>query len=203
MVSEDCQNNPKHKDVGNVLILVLVGYGLWEVADELYTREYNDVLILVLVGYGLWGKSSSRKVKISLTRLNPCFGGIWSLRKLQSANVPQHVIVLILVLVGYGLWDHAKENIRTWAALVLILVLVGYGLWGICAGMGWNSTLVLILVLVGYGLWVPEHRARAYTKMVLILVLVGYGLWGTNTMANTVTTIKSLNPCFGGIWSLS
>ncbi len=35
---------------------------------------------------------------------------------------------------------------------------------------------------------------------VLILVLVEYGL-GATEMQSNVDTVKSLNPCFGGIWS--
>ena len=140
-------------------------------------------------------------VMILRVRLNPCFGGIWSLRP-SWFGVPVCIwAVLILVLVGYGLWAKKVYRRSKKNASVLILVLVGYGLWG-------NRTTayeklarkVLILVLVGYGLWVSGNSLDRWSWEVLILVLVGYGLW-VHMFYNSYS--KSLNPCFGGIWSLS
>jgi len=54
MVSE-LRNNPEIREIKKeVLILVLVGYGLWDAVLKQWKLQLELVLILVLVGYGLW-----------------------------------------------------------------------------------------------------------------------------------------------------
>ena len=62
-----------------VLILVLMEYGLregWERSTEVHKSK---VLILVLMEYGLRGWSFEA-IFWMRNRLNPCFNGIWSAR---------------------------------------------------------------------------------------------------------------------------
>ena len=135
-----------------VLILVLVGYGLWE-PSKMPTARLFGVLILVLVGYGLWVGSHAGST-VRLTGLNPCFGGIWSLSPSQSCQRRQRWNVLILVLVGYGLWD--ETNLLTKKTNLCLNPCFG-GIWSLRKMRKYidkNYHGVLILVLVGYGLWV-------------------------------------------------
>ena len=160
--------------------------------------------------------------------LNPCFGGIWSLRQQVAAQMSKILHVLILVLVGYGLWDLQHQIQRRPTPLVLILVLVGYGLWVL---IQWNlqvKTLRSLNPCFG-GIWSLSITSQAHLRqksislnpcfggiwslralqlpsdsqwLVWILVLVGYGLWELTQQPPIAMRWKSLNPCFGGIWSL-
>ena len=165
----------KEEEEEDVLILVLVGYGLWgNAANHCRTKE-SRVLILVLVGYGLWAKDCG-KMRPGQKSLNPCFGGIWSLRKNQHGDGEQ---ICLNPCFG-GIW-----SLR---ATFEILEL--------------EEKDVLILVLVGYGLWVNTVVEIMHSLCVLILVLVGYGLWDRHKNYGYHNQRHRLNPCFGGIWSL-
>ena len=68
----------------DVLILVLMEYGLWPGA--LLCPEGNQcVLILVLMEYGLW-PGDAKADNSNLPGLNPCSNGIWSLTCWRNAN---------------------------------------------------------------------------------------------------------------------
>ena len=61
-----------------VLILVLMEYGLWPSKNLEIETQLLCVLILVLMEYGLW-HGHGTQVHVPLARLNPCSNGIWSL----------------------------------------------------------------------------------------------------------------------------
>ena len=66
--------------VFDVLILVLMEYGLRE-ANDILSRSWRvNVLILVLMEYGLRVASVENIIGLKKTCLNPCFNGIWSAR---------------------------------------------------------------------------------------------------------------------------
>ena len=118
----DCEDSSRSR----VLILVLMEYGLWRVS-ALSTAEIPIVLILVLMEYGLWLAGAARTAA-SVTSLNPCSNGIWSLTAAFVIISYILEIVLILVLMEYGLWRH-NSILRGARQNVLILVLMEYGLW--------------------------------------------------------------------------
>ncbi len=138
-----------------VLILVLVGYGLW--VNELRVISNRKEECLNPCFGGIWSLRLSTKMvnKIKdICRLNPCFGGIWSLSscifkqkpiKRRSLNPCFGGIWSLSLLISSkkmrtikslnpcfgGIWSLRSTEffIRT-CLYVLILVLVGYGLWG-------------------------------------------------------------------------
>ena len=137
--------------------------------------------------------------------LIPCFGRIWSLR--QMVDVPCSVHFeegLILVLVGYGLWGVSHDNHRHCKQDVLILVLVGYGLWEQSDFYDiLNHLNVLILVLVGYGLWASRSAVKSRLHKSLNPCFGGiWSLKGRASARHGASHQHRLNPCFGGIWSL-
>ena len=53
---------------------------------------------------GIWSLRQKRKSQqVYMLSLNPCFGGIWSLSGIINNTRQTRMPVLILVLVGYGL----------------------------------------------------------------------------------------------------
>ena len=111
--------------IRKVLILVLMEYGLWQIMIFKAMKELG-VLILVLMEYGLW-LSLSSPCSSPVVSLNPCSNGIWSLTSLIPLFAKDwHV--LILVLMEYGLWL-IRCSYQTIKIKVLILVLMEYGLW--------------------------------------------------------------------------
>ena len=100
MVSDD-EDDYWDAIADNVLILVLMEYGLWR-HGTFQGQRVDLVLILVLMEYGLWpGLHESSQGWFSC--LNPCSNGIWSLTRVE---IPWRAwdSVLILVLMEYGLW---------------------------------------------------------------------------------------------------
>ena len=100
MVS-DKEKAPLKKMRNNVLILVLMEYGLGPEFSALHPDVYKDVLILVLMEYGL-GQHVVDSYNFSISSLNPCFNGIWSRTK-EIEMLVKSDSVLILVLMEYGL----------------------------------------------------------------------------------------------------
>ena len=84
-----------------VLILVLMEYGLWQCGQN-HNRGSVNVLILVLMEYGLWLPKDMKNIRAAR--------------------------VLILVLMEYGLW-RIHGGVPEDGRQVLILVLMEYGLW--------------------------------------------------------------------------
>ena len=85
--------------------------GIWSLTYGGKTMANSiDVLILVLMEYGLWHYTPLREGAGGLAvRLNPCSNGIWSLTNaLQGGRYDKRV--LILVLMEYGLWHFALSE---------------------------------------------------------------------------------------------
>ena len=68
----------------NVLILVLMEYGLWPNDGVIDSWKDVRVLILVLMEYGLW--PLPERALPARQRLNPCSNGIWSLTSSQRRS---------------------------------------------------------------------------------------------------------------------
>ena len=160
---------------------------------------FLNVLILVLMEYGLWPAPRSMR---SLTRicLNPCSNGIWSLTK-QRLWSSRDSPVLILVLMEYGLWRRLAYP--DWLPdYVLILVLMEYGLWQSVSPPSQGLGSVLILVLMEYGLW-PQYQLPPVTGGAS-LNPCSNGIWSlTDTGVIIPSPEPGLNPCSNGIWSLT
>ena len=199
-----------------VLILVLVDYTLWRwdprittfncirlnpCSGGLYslTRGRNLlwwepkwVLILVLVDYTLWQIETARFI-LDIDGLNPCSGGLYSLTLFECEFDNQRFTAMLPL--GTMLTEGA-------AIVVLILVLVDYTLWRFRQARCLRSELpVLILVLVDYTLWPSGYLLSVSLQRVLILVLVDYTLWPRATARATGS--RCLNPCSGGLYSLT
>ena len=99
--------------------------GIWSCRHKFqpYGNKETNVLILVLLGYGLVDRQCSLSAQW-LTCLNPCFVGIWSCSYHWMGKLTWNSNVLILVLLGYGLVEILK-NVRITKETVLILVFVG------------------------------------------------------------------------------
>ena len=161
-------------------------------------KRVKDVLILVLMEYGLWRPTGLGSRRTCL-RLNPCSNGIWSLTS-TSMTVTRPASVLILVLMEYGLWLPSPLLPKCSISLVLILVLMEYGLWhsgmwwiqsmqrlNPCSNGIWSLTLRTFQESISHlclnpcsnGIWslTPLSSVQGCRKSVLILVLMEYGLW--------------------------
>ena len=140
-------------------------------------------------------------IRYKCNSLNPCSGGLCSLTLITTLQRNESNLVLILVLVDYALWLH-RERVCRLTTQVLILVLVDYALWQQDANPPKGKARVLILVLVDYALWRNSKVESRSSQKVLILVLVDYALWLYVLYAKHKIS-KSLNPCSGGLCSLT
>ena len=141
-----------------------------------FATSYSRVLILVLMEYGLWLYVSVGYVA-SISSLNPCSNGIWSLTVTLSAMKP--VVQMCLNPCSNGIWSLTPRrcNMR-----------ITFDCLNPCSN----------------GIWSLTRRALTsfQLKYVLILVLMEYGLW-LNLVVNTTPFEARLNPCSNGIWSLT
>ena len=159
-----------------VLILIVVEYGLG-VRDYIdVPKIYMHVLILIVVEYGL-GVADRANADIITEGLNPYCSGIWSRRELLKCMSNGASLVLILIVVEYGLGVVLQRILKDSFRIVLILIVVEYGLGVFNCLTKIFINYVLILIVVEYGLGdgelISRRKAEAY---VLILIVVEYGL---------------------------
>ena len=70
----------------NVLILVVMEYGLGRCTMTMTKTKKSIVLILVVMEYGLCA-DISRVVQFTKSYLNPCFSGRWSLTGIWTGGM--------------------------------------------------------------------------------------------------------------------
>ena len=227
--------------------------GIWSLTFDAFgiESENTQVLILVLMEYGLWQTGETHTLDDIRSRLNPCSNGIWSLtlralmttRALRSLNPCSNGIWSLTVTGGWlrvrvdclnpcsnGIWSLTPEQARQ-LPVQEGLNPCSNGIWSLTKGAGvfsdplpprlnpcsngiWSLTEqgtcarlvrvhVLILVLMEYGLWLTDTCIEFAYNEVLILVLMEYGLWLCTGLIDKLFAKDSLNPCSNGIWSLT
>ena len=149
--------------------------GIWSLtSDSAVTSTPINVLILVLMEYGLWLSVPDQSYCFRMS-LNPCSNGIWSLTLQGSRRCGSGKC---LNPCSNGIWSLTdRKRTHHESSCVLILVLMEYGLWLKTTSGKSEVANVLILVLMEYGLWPSEDITEGEGLIVLILVLMEYGLW--------------------------
>ena len=109
----------------NVLILVLMEYGLWRV----WTIGWGHTRGLNPCSNGIWSLTWHMLFQVHLLRLrlNPCSNGIWSLTVVKEVERQNRIC---LNPCSNGIWSLTwRDDARNRSRYVLILVLMEYGLW--------------------------------------------------------------------------
>ena len=170
----------------HVLILVLMEYGLWPFKVFCHWAA-DSVLILVLMEYGLW--PVGQRWRLTLIGLNPCSNGIWSLTT-RGGRIDHSNGVLILVLMEYGLWHDNRNTYQ----LNRCLNPCSNGIWSLTLATGeWVDDGLERLNPCSNGIWSLTIILSIFwsTSVVLILVLMEYGLWPARRFAATSAAAKS------------
>ena len=164
-----------------------------------------DVLILVLMEYGLW-HFYSLYLWWWYGCLNPCSNGIWSLTLWKGHFSEVSKDVLILVLMEYGLWHKCNQCN---SCRLHCLNPCSNGIWSLTQNYHGRKITRIGLNPCSNGIWsltyeadvpadaIPEglnpcsngiwsltqrHYQQLQLQHVLILVLMEYGLWRLNLM---------------------
>ena len=157
----------------DVLILVLMEYGLW--LSFLFIKA-EKLGCLNPCSNGIWSLTERLMTIARIYSLNPCSNGIWSLTVFRPGK---HLVSVCLNPCSNGIWSLTGTCHRAGVPeAVLILVLMEYGLW---LNFSWAfNELLKSLNPCSNGIW-------------SLTIMVSYYVHG----------FTGLNPCSNGIWSLT